>query len=124
MDNGFGVTHSRVATVFVSGGACGTPPDLGTGGSGFLSQADVFSILQNAMMIALELSLPVLAVGVIVGVVISIFQAVTQINDQTLSLVPKILAVFATLGLLGPWMFHQLMQFAIQMFTHLPAAGT
>lgn len=93
-------------------------------GVGFLSQADVFSILQNAMMVALELSLPILAVGVIVGVVISIFQAVTQINDQTLSLVPKILAVFATLGLLGPWMFHQLMQFAIQMLTRLPVAGT
>jgi len=93
-------------------------------GAGFLSQADVFSILQNAMMVALELSLPILAVGVIVGVVISIFQAVTQINDQTLSLVPKILAVFATLGLLGPWMFHQLMQFAIQMLTRLPVAGT
>ncbi len=89
-----------------------------------MSQADVFSILQNAMMVALELSLPILAVGVIVGVVISIFQAVTQINDQTLSLVPKILAVFATLGLLGPWMFHQLMQFAIQMLTRLPVAGT
>jgi len=89
-----------------------------------LSQADVFSILQNAMMVALELSLPILAIGVIVGVVISIFQAVTQINDQTLSLVPKILAVFATLGLLGPWMFHQLMQFAIQMLTRLPVAGT
>ncbi|HEY8285362.1 MAG TPA: flagellar biosynthesis protein FliQ, partial [Chloroflexota bacterium] len=85
-----------------------------------MSQADVFSILQNAMMVALELSVPILAVGVIVGVVISIFQAVTQINDQTLSLVPKILAVFATLGLLGPWMFHQLMQFAIQMLTRLP----
>jgi flagellar biosynthetic protein FliQ len=90
----------------------------------FLSQADVFSILQNAMMVALELSVPILAVGVIVGVVISIFQAVTQINDQTLSLVPKILAVFATLGLLGPWMFHQLMQFAIQMLTRLPVTGT
>jgi len=89
-----------------------------------LSQADVFSILQNAMMVALELSLPILAIGVVVGVVISIFQAVTQINDQTLSLVPKILAVFATLGLLGPWMFHQLMQFAIQMLTRLPVAGT
>ena len=89
-----------------------------------MSQADVFSILQNAMMVALELSLPILAVGVVVGVVISIFQAVTQINDQTLSLVPKILAVFATLGLLGPWMFHQLMQFAIQMLTRLPVAGT
>ncbi|MGH2409016.1 MAG: flagellar biosynthesis protein FliQ [Chloroflexota bacterium] len=89
-----------------------------------MSQADAFSILQNAMMVALELSVPVLAVVVIVGVIISIFQAVTQINDQTLSLVPKILAVFATLGLLGPWMFHQLMQFAIQMLTRLPVAGT
>ncbi len=89
-----------------------------------MSQADVFSILQNAMMTALELSLPILVVGVAVGVVISIFQAVTQINDQTLSLVPKILAVFATVGILGPWMFHQLMRFAIQMLTRQVGTGS
>jgi flagellar biosynthetic protein FliQ len=107
----------------MSGGAFRVPRDHDNGGSGRLSQADVFNILQSAMVIALELSMPVLIVGMVVGVSISIFQAVTQINDQTLSLVPKIIAVFATVGILGPWMFHQLMQFATQMLTRQPGIG-
>ena len=83
-----------------------------------MNQADVFSILKTTMTLALELSMPLLAVGLVVGVVVSLFQAITQINDSTLSMVPKILAVFACVGVLGPWMFQQLMQFAIHMFTH------
>jgi flagellar biosynthesis protein FliQ len=82
-----------------------------------MTQADVFSILQTTMTIALELSMPLLAAGLVVGVVVSLFQAITQINDSTLAMVPKILAVFACIGLLGPWMFHQLMQFTIHMLT-------
>jgi flagellar biosynthetic protein FliQ len=85
-----------------------------------MSQADVFTVLQNALTIALELSLPVLAVGLVAGVLISVFQAVTQINDSTLSLVPKIISVFAALAIFGPWMFHQLMQFSTEMFSYTP----
>jgi flagellar biosynthetic protein FliQ len=85
-----------------------------------MNQADVFNILQRTMMLALELSMPVLVVGLVAGVAISIFQAVTQINDSTLSLVPKILAVFASLAVFGPWMFHELVQFTVLMLTTLP----
>jgi flagellar biosynthetic protein FliQ len=85
-----------------------------------MNQADVFNILQRTMTLALELSMPVLVVGLVAGVAISIFQAVTQINDSTLSLVPKILAVFASLAVFGPWMFHQLVQFTVLMLTTLP----
>jgi len=88
-----------------------------------MSQADVFAILQNTMTLALELSMPILGIGLVTGVVVSIFQAVTQINDSTLSLVPKIASVFGALAVAGPWMFHQLVQFATQMLTYVPGAG-
>lgn len=89
-----------------------------------MGQAEVFSILQNTMALALELSLPLLLFGLTVGVLISIFQAVTQINDSTLSMVPKIISVFVALAIFGPWMFHQLVQFTTHVLTQLPAAGS
>jgi flagellar biosynthetic protein FliQ len=88
-----------------------------------MSQADVFSVLQNALTLALELSMPMLGIGLVTGVLVSIFQAVTQINDSTLSLVPKIVSVFAALAIFGPWMFHQLVQFATESLTYVPGAG-
>ena len=84
-----------------------------------MSQGEVFSILQNTLGLALELSLPVLLFGLVVGVLISLFQAVTQINDSTLSLVPKIIAVFISLAIFGPWMFHQLVQFTVGILSRV-----
>jgi flagellar biosynthetic protein FliQ len=89
-----------------------------------MTQADVFSILQSTLTLALELSMPLLVAGLITGVAISIFQAVTQINDSTLSLVPKIIAVFAAVAVFGPWMFHQLMQFTTHMLTQIPGTAS
>ena len=59
---------------------------------------------RRALIIALELTLPVLAVGLVVGLVVSLIQAVTQIQEQTLSFIPKILAMAGTLFLLLPWL--------------------
>ena len=89
-----------------------------------MGQAEVFSILQSTMALALELSLPLLLFGLTVGVLISLFQAVTQINDSTLSMVPKIISVFVALAIFGPWMFHQLVQFTTHVLTQLPGAGS
>ncbi|MCA1597674.1 MAG: flagellar biosynthesis protein FliQ [Chloroflexi bacterium] len=89
-----------------------------------MSQSDVFNILQSTMTLALELSVPLLLAGLVVGVVVSLFQAVTQINDSTLSMAPKIISVFAAIALLGPWMFHQLLQFATHMLTYLPGGAS
>jgi len=83
-----------------------------------MSQAEVFSILRNTLVLALELSLPLLLAGLVVGLVINVFQAVTQLTDATLSFVPKILAVFLSLAVFGPWMSHQIMKFAVDMLTH------
>ena len=59
-----------------------------------MTEGMVFDLARNAMMIALEVSLPFLLFSLVTGLVISIFQAVTQINEMTLTFVPKILAVF------------------------------
>lgn len=88
-----------------------------------MSQADVFSILQNTLSLALELSLPLLLIGLVSGVLVSLFQAVTQINDSTLAQVPKIIAVFIGIALFGPWMFHQIMGFTAHMLSQTPGTG-
>jgi flagellar biosynthetic protein FliQ len=59
---------------------------------------------RKALLVALELSAPVLAVGMLVGLIVSVVQAATQIQDQTLSFVPKILAIATALFLLLPWL--------------------
>ena len=73
-------------------------------------------VVREAMMVALVISAPLLGVGLLVGLVISLVQAVTQIQEQTLSFVPKILAMAFTLVLLIPWMSIKLMEFSHHMF--------
>lgn len=63
---------------------------------------------------------PILAIILVIGVVVSIFLAVTQINEPTLSFVPKFFATALALALLGPWLLRQLETFAIAVFTGLP----
>lgn len=75
---------------------------------------------RSAVMLGLLIALPVLATAIVVGLVISILQAVTQIQDQTLSFVPKILAMFlATLYLL-PWILAQLTEYSTALFRNIP----
>lgn len=85
-----------------------------------MNQAVVLDLSQRAMWLFLQLSLPTLAVSLVVGLAISIFQAVTQINEMTLTFVPKMLTVFAALVIFGPWMLHLTMDFIQHLFLHLP----
>ncbi|MBF7042551.1 flagellar biosynthesis protein FliQ [Campylobacter volucris] len=71
--------------------------------------------------ITLMLSLPMLLAGLIAGLIISIFQAVTQINEATLSFVPKILLVVVVIVFLMPWMISSMMDFTINMINHIPS---
>ncbi|CAM4180405.1 flagellar biosynthesis protein FliQ [Campylobacter armoricus] len=71
--------------------------------------------------ITLMLSLPMLLAGLIAGLVISIFQAVTQINEATLSFVPKILLVVVVIVFLMPWMISSMMDFTINMLNQIPS---
>jgi flagellar biosynthetic protein FliQ len=77
-------------------------------------------VARNAFVTALEIGGPLLAASLAIGMLVSIFQAVTQINEQTLSFVPKILTVSAALAILGPWMATTLVGYMVAIFNALP----
>ena len=76
----------------------------------------VSEIANNALFLIIEVSLPVLLVSLIVGLVISIFQTVTSIQEQTLTFVPKIICVFVALMLFGPWMMQKMVEYTEQLW--------
>ena len=73
-------------------------------------------ICRKAVITVLSVAAPMLLAGMTVGLLVSIFQAATQINEQTLSFIPKVVAVFLTLLLFGPWIIRILSTFAIGLF--------
>jgi flagellar biosynthetic protein FliQ len=86
-----------------------------------MSQDQVISICVSTMEIALKLAMPILLVGLIIGLVVSIFQAVTQIQEQTLSFIPKIAGLAVVLVVAGPWMLGQLLTWTEQLYGQIPA---
>jgi flagellar biosynthetic protein FliQ len=80
----------------------------------------VVSLATQAMSLALKISLPLLGVGLVVGVLISIIQAVTSIQEQTLSFIPKVLAMAIVLVVGGPWMLNQLLSYTTDLWTSIP----
>ncbi|MBV8718659.1 MAG: flagellar biosynthesis protein FliQ [Chloroflexi bacterium] len=85
-----------------------------------MTEQFAIDIARSAFITALEIGGPLLAVSLGIGMLVSIFQAVTQINEQTLSFVPKILTVSAALALLGPWMATTLIGYMVNIFNSLP----
>ena len=73
-----------------------------------------------AIMLALLIGAPIMITAVVVGLVISIFQAVTQVQDQTLSFVPKIIAMFLAVLYVLPWLAMQLMEYSTQLIRDIP----
>jgi len=80
----------------------------------------VMSMTYLAMKVALIMAGPILLVTLIVGLVISIFQAATQINEMTLSFIPKLLAVGITVVLLGPWLITTMVDYMQSLFSQIP----
>lgn len=78
------------------------------------------TILQKTLILILELSAPVLIVSLVVGLLISIFQSVTQIQEATLTFVPKIIACFLAIIFLAPWMLDVYVSNMTELFTNLP----
>ena len=76
----------------------------------------ILRILREGLLLVIMVSGFPLAAGMLVGFVVSLFQATTQIQEQTLSFVPKMLAIFLTLAIAGPWMLWQLVRFAAAIF--------
>jgi flagellar biosynthetic protein FliQ len=82
----------------------------------------VFTAGQQGLYLLLMVSAPVLVVVLVVGLVVSIFQAATQINESTLSFVPKIIAAVATLAIMGPWMMSTLVDYLRNTLLAIPGA--
>jgi flagellar biosynthetic protein FliQ len=85
-----------------------------------MDQDTVVTLATQAMSLALKISLPLLGVGLIVGVLISIIQAVTSIQEQTLAFIPKVLAMAIVLVVGGPWMLNQLLSYTSELWTSIP----
>ena len=84
-----------------------------------MSQEAIMTIVRETVMTAILLAAPLLLTGLLVGLVISIFQAVTQIQEQTLTFVPKILAILLSLLVFGPWMLKIINDFTVNIFVNL-----
>jgi flagellar biosynthetic protein FliQ len=80
----------------------------------------VVELAQKAIKVTLLVSLPILGIGLVVGVLISLLQSATQIQEMTLTFVPKILSIFIGLLLLLPWIMHQLTGFTLEIINNLP----
>jgi flagellar biosynthetic protein FliQ len=86
-----------------------------------MTPESVMFIGRQAMETTIMVAGPMLLIALAVGLVVSIFQAATQINEATLSFIPKLLGVMATLLLAGPWMLSVLVDFMQKMFSNFPA---
>ena len=81
-----------------------------------MSPEQAVDICRKAIQAILMVSAPMLVIGMVVGLLVSVFQAATQINEQTLSFVPKIVAVFLAMLLFGPWLIRVMTVFTIGLF--------
>ncbi|HLU15366.1 MAG TPA: flagellar biosynthesis protein FliQ [Burkholderiaceae bacterium] len=80
----------------------------------------VMSMTYAALKVALSMAGPILLVTLLVGLIISIFQAATQVNEMTLSFIPKLLAVAITVVLLGPWLITTMVDYIQSLFEQIP----
>jgi flagellar biosynthesis protein FliQ len=85
-----------------------------------MNQDVVVHIFMDATELALKVALPLLLAGLIVGLVVSVFQAVTQIQEMTLSFIPKIIAVAVVAVVAGPWMLDQLVAYTTELYQGIP----
>ncbi|HTD07166.1 flagellar biosynthesis protein FliQ [Undibacterium sp.] len=80
----------------------------------------VMTLGRQAIEVTLMISAPLLLVALGIGLIVSVFQAATQINETTLSFIPKLIGIFVTLIIAGPWMLTVLLDYMRQVFTSIP----
>ena len=86
-----------------------------------MTDSSIIDIAFQTMVVAFKLSAPILVTSLVVGFAISLFQAMTQIQEFTLAFVPKVVAVGVALIVSGNWMLHTLMDFTIDLFDRIPS---
>ena len=82
---------------------------------------DVGNLLQHALKATFLMAAPMLGIGLLIGLLVSIVQAATQINEQTLAFIPKLVGVFLALIIAGPWMLTIILDYMHTMFSGIPA---
>ena len=86
-----------------------------------MTQDTVVNLATQAMTLALEIAGPIRLLGLIIGLLVSIFQAVTSIQEQSLSFIPKVIGVAVLIVVLGPWMLDQLVTYAQNLYMSIPS---
>ncbi len=89
-----------------------------------MNQSQIMEIGAKAMWVTLEISLPILGVSLVVGLLVSIFQAVTQLQEPTLTFIPKILAVVVVIVVAGPWMMNTMLDFTVELWAGISLVGS
>ena len=85
-----------------------------------MNQDVVVNLAMSAMELAMKIGMPLLLVGLAIGLLVSVFQAVTQIQEQTLSFIPKVVATAVVMVVGGPWMLDQLIGYTAELYTSIP----
>ena len=85
-----------------------------------MTPESVMTMGRNAMEVTLMVAAPMLLVALIIGLIVSVFQAATQINEATLSFIPKLVGIFVALVVAGPWMLSVMLDYMRQVFTGIP----
>jgi flagellar biosynthetic protein FliQ len=86
-----------------------------------MDTSTVVDLAQQALWITLIISAPLLGVGLLVGLVVGIFQAATSINEQTLSFIPKLICMGLTMAIAGGWMINTMVDYTKGIFTRIPS---
>ena len=86
-----------------------------------MTDTTIIELAMRTMLVALKLSAPILATSLVIGFAVSLFQSMTQIQEFTLSFVPKLIGVGIALLLCGNWMLHTLVTFTVNLFEQLPS---
>ncbi len=86
-----------------------------------MNQDTVVNLATQAMTLGLEVAGPILMVGLVIGLAVSLFQAVTQIQEQSLSFIPKIVGLALLIVILGPWMLDRLVNYATNLYMSIPS---
>lgn len=85
-----------------------------------MNSTAVISIVRDALELTLIVSAPLLLTALAAGLIVSVFQAATQINEMTLSFIPKLIAVFVAVVVAGPWMLQLMIDYTQRLFTSIP----
>ena len=88
-----------------------------------MNEAVVIGLMREALTVALLVGAPILATTLVIGVVVSLIQAVTQVNEATLTFVPKLVGVFVAMLIFGPWMMETMLDFSAGLFANAASYG-